>query len=180
LADQVRRLWLEGGGGGNGGESYSAAHVFAGMRTDVDSVRLRGKKGYLFTIGDEPVHDGLLRGELERIFGVSVERSLTARECLALAEPSYEVFHVVITEGFAGTNLSAVMRTWEPLLPGRILMLHDHRRLAEVVVSTIQIVEGADAASVVNSWDAPGAHAVARAIEDLRPRRGGPPLLGHM
>src|SRR5262249_27189007 len=48
IADQVRRLWLEGGGGGNGGESYSAAHAFAGLRTDVDCMRQRGKKGYLF------------------------------------------------------------------------------------------------------------------------------------
>lgn len=168
LADQVRRLWLEGNGGGNGGESYSAAHAFAGLRTDVDSVRVRGKKGYLFTIGDEPIHDGLRRGELERIFGEGFERDLSARECLALAEQSYEVFHVVIMEGFAGTHLAAVMRTWTPLLPGRILILQDHHFLAEAVVSAIQIFEGADAEAVVKSWDAKAARVVARAIEDLR------------
>lgn len=171
LADQVRQLWLEGGGGGNGGESYSAAHAFAGLRTDTDSVRQRGKKGYLFTIGDEPVHDGLSRRELETIFGERFERGLTARECLGLAERSYEVFHVVIMEGFAGTNLSAVLRTWERLLPGRILILQDHRRLAETVVSAIQVAEGADPADVAGSWGADASAVVARALKDLRPRR---------
>lgn len=171
LADQVRRLWLEGGGGGNDGESYSAAHAFAGLRTDVDSIRLRGKKGYLFTIGDEPIHDGLRRNELERIFGQRFERGLSARECLSLAERSYEVFHVVIMEGYAGTGLSTVLRSWERLLPGRILILQDHRRLAETVVSAIQVAEGADPASVAGSWGADAGPVVARAIRDLRPRR---------
>lgn len=170
LADQVRRLWLEGGGGGNGGESYSAAHAFAGLRTDVDSIRKRGKKGYLFTIGDEPIHDGLARGELERIFGERFERGLSARECLSLAERQYEVFHVVILEGYAGGALRQVLRTWERILPGRILVLPDHRRLAEAVVSAIQVNEGADAASVAGSWDAQAAPVVAQAIRDLRPR----------
>ncbi len=181
LADQVRRLWIEGGGGGNHGESYSAAHWFAGERTDVDSVLLRGKKGYLFTIGDEPNLDGMSRGELERVFGERFERGLSARECLALAERSYEVFHVVIMEGYAGRGFAAVMETWEPLLPGRILVLEDHRRLAEAVVSAIQVAEGADAASVAGSWDAGAAAVVARAIRDLRPGRPGDlPRLAHM
>jgi hypothetical protein len=170
LADQVRRLWIEGGGGANSGESYSGAHAFAGLRTDVDSVRLRAKKGYLFTIGDEPNLDGLSRNELERIFGEGFERGLSARECLSLAEQFYEVFHVVIMEGsFARADLAAVMRTWEPLLPGRILVLQDHHRLAETVVSAIQICEGANSQSVVASWDESAARVVARAIENLRP-----------
>lgn len=172
LADQVRRLWLEGGGGGNGGESYSAAHVFAGLRTDVDSIRKRDKRGYLFTIGDEPIHNGLDRRELGRIFGQPFERGLSARECLALARRSYEVFHVVVMEGYAATNLDHVLRTWQPLLPGRILLLEDHRRLAEVVVSAIQVAEGADADTVAGSWTGGASTVVARAIRDLRPDAG--------
>lgn len=173
LADQVRRLWLEGGGGGNGGESYSAAHAFAGLRTEVDSVQLRGRKGYLFTIGDEPIHDGLRRVELERMFGDRFERGLTARECVALAQRSYEVFHVVILEGYAGSHLQQVLASWQRILPGRILLLRDHRRLAETVVSAIQVTEGADAATVAGSWDAQAAPVVAQALRDLRPARSG-------
>jgi hypothetical protein len=170
LADQVRGLWLEGGGGGNGGESYSLAHLFAGLRTETDSLRFRNKKGYLFTIGDEPIHDGLSRQELERVFGDRFERGLSARECVGVAERAYEVFHVVIMEGFAGANLSAVLRTWERILPGRILILQDHRCLAETVVSAIQVTEGADPAGVAGSWGGGAGPVVARALRDLRPR----------
>lgn len=168
IADQVRRLWLEGNGGGNGGESYSAAHAFAGLRTDTDSLRRRGKRGYLFTIGDEPIHDGLTRGEMARIFGGHAERGLSARECLRLAQEGYDVFHVVVMEGYAATGLDHVLRTWKPLLPERVLLLDDHRRLAEVVVSAIQVAEGADPHTVAGSW-APGAGpTVARALRDMK------------
>ena len=123
LADQVRRLWLEGGGGGNHGESYSAAHLFAGLRTDTDSLRLRNQKGYLFTIGDEPIHDGMTREEIGRVFGDRAERGVSAREALRLAERGYEVFHIVIMEGYARTDLQGVLRTWKPLLGSRVLLL---------------------------------------------------------
>lgn len=173
IADQVRRLWLEGNGGGNGGESYSAAHAFAAMRTDTDSLRHRGKKGYLFTIGDEPIHDGLTRGEMSRIFGGQAERGLSARECLRLAQEGYEVFHVVVMEGYAATGLDHVLRTWKPLLPERILMLDDHRRLAEVVVSAIQVAEGADPDVVAGSWGPGASSTVSRALRDMRPAGQG-------
>jgi hypothetical protein len=174
IADQVRRLWLEGGGGGNGGESYSAAHAFAGLCTDTDSLRLRGKKGYMFTIGDEPVHDGLSRGEMARIFGGRAERGLSARECLRLAQEGYDVFHIVVMEGYAATGLDQVLRTWKPLLPERVLLLDDHRRLAEVVVSAIQVAEGASPDAVAGSWTHDASSTVARALRDMRPgARGG-------
>lgn len=173
VADQVRRLWLEGGGGGNGGESYSAAHAFAGLRTETDSFQRRGKKGYLFTIGDEPIHDGLTRREMERIFGTRAERGLSARECLRLAQSTYDVFHIVIMEGYAASRLDHVLRTWKPLLPERVLLLDDHRRLAQVVVSAIQVAEGADPATVADSWSDGATPTVARALRDMRSGGGG-------
>lgn len=178
IADQVRRLWLEGGGGGNGGESYCAAHAFAGLRTDTDSFQRRGKKGYLFTIGDEPIHDGLTRGEMVRIFGGHAERGLSASECVRLAQQSYDVFHIVVMEGYAASGLDHVLRTWKPLLPERVLLLGDHRRLAEVVVSAIQVAEGADPDDVAGSWTRDASPTVARALRDMRSGRGGGFLRG--
>ena len=45
IVEQLRELWLEGGGGGNRGESYSLAHAFAGLKTATDAYELRGKRG---------------------------------------------------------------------------------------------------------------------------------------
>ncbi|HAO33838.1 MAG TPA: hypothetical protein DCQ84_12920, partial [Candidatus Competibacteraceae bacterium] len=53
IARQLRRLWLEKGGGGNACESYTLPWYFAATHTAIDCFEKRGKKGYLFTVGDE-------------------------------------------------------------------------------------------------------------------------------
>jgi hypothetical protein len=170
LAGQIRSLWLEGGGGGNAGESYSAAHLFAGLKTSTDAVERHGRKGYLFTIGDEPILDGMTREQIARVFGVKAWRGMSARECLDLASRTYEVFHIVIREGYAAHGLDQVLKTWKPLLPERTIVLDDHRALAELVVSIIEITEGRDSDTVAASWAGPASAHVRRAIGGLGPR----------
>jgi len=171
LADQVRSLWLEGNGGGNNGESYCGAHVFAATRTVTDAWEKRRRKGYLFTIGDEPVHDGMRQEELQRVFGKDFGRDLSARECVEMASKTYEVFHVVLrNEGYAAGDLKRVLDTWNPILPQRVILLDDYRKLAEAVVSTIQVVEGARKADVAASWSGDTSLVVANAIKDIAQR----------
>ncbi|HEY4199789.1 MAG TPA: hypothetical protein VGM83_04440 [Devosiaceae bacterium] len=171
LASQIRGLWLEGGGGGNRGESYSGAHLLAGLKTSTDSFERHARKGYLFTIGDEPILDGMTREQISRVFGIEAPRGLNARECLALAERTYEVFHIVLRAGYAAGQMDEVLRTWKPLLPQRTLVLDDYTRIAELVVSTIEINEGRDPADAAASWGGPAAVAVAKAVQSLKPRR---------
>jgi hypothetical protein len=172
LASQIRGLWLEGGGGGNDGESYSAAHLLAALKTSTDAYEKRGRKGYLFTIGDEPILDGLSSRQIMEIFGTEGPRGgLTARQCLQLAQKYYDVFHIVIREGYAAMRMSKVLETWEPLLPGRTFVLEDYHRLAELVVSIIEINEGRDADDVAASWGGDAGVVVAKAVR-TQPKRG--------
>jgi hypothetical protein len=170
LANQIRGLWLEGNGGGNNGESYSAAHLMAAIKTSTDCFEVHGRKGYLFTIGDEPIHDGLTQQQINRIFAVEAARNLSALDCLKMAQRSYEVFHIVIREGYAATRMDTVLNSWKPLLPERTLVLDDYRRIAELVVSTIEIHQGRDPQDVAASWAGPASAIVAKAIGSLRPR----------
>lgn len=52
IEEQLKRLYLEGGGGPNQSESYQAIWYFAARKTQLDSWK-KGKKGLLFTMGDE-------------------------------------------------------------------------------------------------------------------------------
>jgi hypothetical protein len=174
LADQVRDLWIEGGGGGNSGESYSAAHLFAALKTRTDAAEKRALKGYLFTIGDEPNLDGMRADQIKRVFGEAEARNLTARDCLAMAERNYEVFHIVLAkEGYARHGLDRVLATWKPLLPERTILLEDVSKLAETVISTIQVTEGANVADVAASWSGSTAVVVANALRGLPSRAAG-------
>lgn len=174
LAEQMRRLFVEGGGG-NGGESYALPWLFCGTKTSTDSFEKRGKRGYLFSFGDEPILPIVTREEARRFLGLRLERDVTAAECLTLAQRSYDVFHVLLREGFSTSEpgFQAALKTWRPLLSERLLVLDDYRNLAELVVSAIEVAEGVDPAQAAASWSSASAAASVRAALALPPPRPG-------
>jgi len=175
LADQVRELWLEGNGGGNGGESYSLAHLFAATKTVADAYEKRGRKGFLITIGDEPIHDRVEGDQLARIMGATFSEAMTKRQCADLAARTYEVFHIVLAnEGYARHGLRHVLETWNEILPERVVVLSDIAKLSETVVSILQVINGERKEDVAASWGSGSDLVVYDAIKDLAgARRGG-------
>ena len=168
LADQLKDIWLEGNGGGNEGESYLLAHYAAAMKVSTDSFEKRGRKGFLFTIGDEPAHRKLTKEQIKAVFGIDSERDLTAEDCLAMAARSTEVFHVVLKNvGYASGRLSRVLDTWKSLLGERVLVLDDETKVAETIVSTLQVMAGESVSTVASSWSGSTAVTVANAIGGL-------------
>ena len=168
IAEQLREIYIEQGGGNNNCESYNLPWFFAAMKTSIDSVAKRNKKGYLFTIGDEQPPGDLTQDQQVRVFGHSAERGFSNTELLELAERNYHVFHIVVEQGSHFRSYGdRVMATWTQLLGQRVIRLSDYKRLAEVIVSTIQATEGADHDSVVGSWSGDTSLVVARAIAGL-------------
>lgn len=164
IVDQLTDIYIEGNGGGNHSESYHLPWYFAAMHTSIDCLEKRGKKGYLFTIGDEGVPPSLTREQISRVCGDTVERDYTTLELLTLAQRMYHVFHIVVEEGSYGDRF---LPAWRALLGERALLLSDHTKLAEVIVSTMQIIEGADANAVADSWDGSTAVVVRKATGAL-------------
>ena len=75
--------------------------------------------------------------------------------------------------GPPGDGLDRVLATWKPLLPERTILLEDVSKLAETVISTIQVTEGASAADVAASWSGSTAVVVANALRGLPSRAAG-------
>lgn len=166
LATQMEKFFIESGGGGNGGESYHLAWYFAAMKTKTDSMLKRKKKGYLFTIGDEPPHMTLTRDEIRTVFGDTPETDFSSRDLLDMASQSYEVFHLVV--GNRGID-----PRWTELLGERAIPVSDHTKLAEVIVSTMEVIEGKDTEEVINSWSGDTSLVVRNAINPLTKAGGG-------
>jgi hypothetical protein len=168
IAEQLAQIWLEKGGGGNTCESYDLPWYFAAMHTSIDCFEKRGKKGYLFTVGDEEAPMGLSGAQIARVLGDRVQDDLGPRELLTMASRMYHVFHVIVEEGsYASGHLPQDVDSWTTLLGQRVLRLADHRRLAEVIVSAIQVTEGVDRHTVTESWPTDTALIVRRAIGAL-------------
>jgi hypothetical protein len=173
VAEQAKEIWLEGFGGANDGESYSIAHLFAATKVRADAIEKRGKKGYIFTVGDEPIHDGMTKDEIQKFLGITVEKDMSALEIMRMVDREWEVFHIaLVNEGFCRYGRDKVLSSWKAILPERTIQLEDVNALAETVVSLIQVTEGANAADVASSWSGSTALAVANAIGGLPTKAG--------
>jgi hypothetical protein len=178
IIEQLAMIYLEHGGGGNNFESYNLAWYFAAMHTVHDSMEKRGKRGYLFTIGDEEIPEDLTASQIKTIMGEDVQVPST-RDLLRMAQRTYDVFHVIIEEGnhMKYHNKNAVTEGWRELLGQRVISLSDHRHLAETIVSAIEVAEGADAAHSAKGWGSTAGAIVHDAVKNL-PRSSTPKLLG--
>jgi hypothetical protein len=80
----------------------------------------------------------------------------------------YHVFHIIVEEGsHAMAHMGEVVNSWTELLGQRVLRLADHTKLAEVVVSAIEVTEGRDVGAVTKSWSGNTSLVVGRAINNL-------------
>jgi hypothetical protein len=149
------------------------------MQTATDSFDKRQKKGYLFTVGDEPIHGvegsgqgrpfGVTKQQAKDFLGLDIERDLTADECLALAQSRWHVFHIVVGQR-GGSYGYGIERSWGKLMPDSLIHLEDIDALPETIVSVIEVNEGKDAKSVAASWSGSTAVAVASALQSLAAR----------
>jgi hypothetical protein len=170
IADQLTDLWLEGNGGGNNYEGYTMAWYVAAMHTKIDCFLKRGKKGYLFTVGDEEPNPILRREDIKRHLGVGPETDMTAQQLLDAASRMYHVFHVIVEQGhYAARRLDRVVNGWSELLGERALRLSDYTKLSELIVSAIQVTEGDTVDNVVKSWSGDTSLVVAKGITGLTP-----------
>lgn len=140
-SDELIDKWLtavelEGNGGGNGGESYSLAWYFAAQHTSIDCFEKRGQKGFLFTIGDEPVHESIPASTLNRLMGSGDHKSYSTAELLKLAQEKYHVFHINTRETYMGKT-KETQACWDRLLPKNTINVETHKEIPEVIATTI-------------------------------------------
>lgn len=155
IVEQLTQIFLEKGGGGNNFESYNLAWYFAARHTAIDSMTKRGKRGYLFTVGDEEAPRNLTAGQIKQIIGDDLQADVDNETLLAEVQRSYDVFHIVITEGnYAQRILPSVMSSWTQMLGQRVIKLDDHTKLGETIFSAIAVSEGGDADAITNKWGA--------------------------
>jgi hypothetical protein len=166
IAEQLTKLWFEEGGGGNGEEGYALAWYFAANHTQIDSMEKRGKKGYLFTVGNDGPTTRLTKAQAERFFGDTLEEDISGEELLNMVSRKYEVFHLHLDDGRTSAS-DTIMKQWKDLLGERAIRLTDHTKMGEVIVSLLQVLAGANKQTVVDSWDGSTGLVVSQAIKDL-------------
>ena len=129
-------LWLEGGGGGNRGESYMLAWLFAGRYTSIDCWEKRQEKGFLFTVGDEPVLPEVPGAAIKAIMGEPQAANVTTAELLDEARKTYDVYHVHVRAGHNGMKQD-VMDGWKQLMGDNLIIVNDREDVATAIMEKV-------------------------------------------
>lgn len=138
MTKQLEQIFLEGGGGGNAGESYMLAWWFAVNKTECHAITKRKRKGYLFTIGDEACLAEISKGQQKRFLGVGAQVPVLATEVLKQAQEFWNVFHLIVNP----VAYQPVVASWSALLGERAVMVPDQDKLPETIVAIIRLCEG--------------------------------------
>ena len=130
----LTRTFLEGGGGGNAGESYLLAWYFAAFHTRTDAFEKRNKKGFVFTIGDEPTLLNLSMSALNKIMGTTAtgQQTYTAAQLLAAAQEKNNVYHIFLEHGSRKCDPA-----WKELMGNNLIVLNDYTQVSKVISETI-------------------------------------------
>lgn len=167
IGKQVEELYLERGGGGNDHESYLGPLYFAAMRTSCDAFK-EGRKGFLFTVGDEEPQKVLTKEMVEKFFGDQIANDLTADDLLKMIEPNWHYFHLIVMEGsYASSAPDRTVKAWTDLIGQKAIRLTDHRKLSEVIISLMEVTVGRDKEEVIRSWGKGTDLVVTEAISSL-------------
>lgn len=134
----LTRIWLEGMGG-DPPESYLLAHWFAAHHTATDALQRRGRKGYLFTIGDA-ANKPLQRAHVHRVFGYRPAGDVVDAEVVLAAAAGWQLFHVLITRG--QPPAPGLVAGWERLIGRRVLVLPEVEAITELLGVVMGVAEG--------------------------------------
>jgi len=140
MDEQLENILLEGGGGGQVHESYELGLYYMARHTDLDCLNKRGKKGYLFLMGDEMPYGTVSREQVKKHIGDDLAEDIPVSDIVAELEEKFEVFFLFVSQG--AYEASRIMPAWQELLGERVLILDDADAVCETIALTLGLLEG--------------------------------------
>jgi len=155
LDNWLTRLYLEGGGGSNPGESYLLAWYFAARHTETHAWEKRRQKGVLITIGDEPNLKKIPQEDIKKIFG-SGQGPVTDKQILDEASEKWEVFHINLMD-YSGRNRTT-QDYWKQTLKDNLIntQTSDGDDIVDIISKLVIDVYNRETAGHDEEEDAPG------------------------
>lgn len=157
MDDVLSLIHLEGGGGGQQTESYELGMYYMARHTDMDAYNKRGKKGYLFLMGDETPYSHVKKSEVADVIGDALQENIPTEEILAELRTKFEVFWIMPggTSYFDNPTINAHLKK---LFGQNLLKLPNADDVCELIASTIGLCEGHDLNDIKDDLVAVGAN----------------------
>lgn len=175
MDDDLGKIVLEGGGGGQMTESYELAMYFMARHTALDSHERRGKRGYLFMIGDELAYPKVKAAEVRKIIGDELAADIPVEDIVAELTRMYDLYFI-IPEGGYHSGDERLTRFWRGLLGQQVIFLDDLEAVCETIALTVGLAEEAidleEGLEHLSEFGSDAGPSVSRALARIRPGGG--------
>ncbi|MCA9571119.1 MAG: VWA domain-containing protein, partial [Myxococcales bacterium] len=132
----LTRIWMEGGGAGQH-EAYELAMYYAARHVTLDSVQLRGQRGFLFLTADVAPNPAVSRVEVKRILGDDLPADVPIRALIEELQRSFEPFVLL-----ADAASPKVERAWRDLFGDRVLRMRHTDDAAHIASGLVALLQG--------------------------------------
>lgn len=136
IAEQLDKIYFEGGGGGNNFESYTAAWYFAARHTDLDCWK-RGKKGILITMGDEFLNPYLPAKPLAEVTGDGVQEDISTASLYVEARKKYDIYHIHVDHRQWGRGGEELKKSFTSILADQHFVSVSVDKVADTIVDIV-------------------------------------------
>jgi hypothetical protein len=142
MDEDLARIVLEGGGGGQKKESYELAMYFMARHTALDSMAKRGRRGYLFLIGDEMPYPKVNPKEVKKFIGDDLRKPIPTEDIIAELQRTFDVYFIIpAAAGWGGDR--EILARWRQLLGQNVIELDDLDAVCETIALTVGLGEAA-------------------------------------
>ncbi|MFE7800217.1 hypothetical protein [Nocardia sp. NPDC057440] len=140
MDEQLRAVFLEGGGGGQKSESYELAAYFMATHIVTDAWEKRRKRGYLFLIGDELNKPKLACRHIREVIGDHVRRDISVESIYRDLAERWHIYYILPNRSSYFDD-QEIAGHWRDLLGQNFLKLDDPRAVCELIALTIGLEE---------------------------------------
>ncbi|GHC88880.1 hypothetical protein GCM10007079_34210 [Nocardiopsis terrae] len=142
LEDDLGNILLEGGGGGQMTESYELAMYFMARHTALDCLEKRGRRGYLFVVGDETAYGAVKAREVRDVIGDDLDENIAFPAVLDELRRKFEVYFIMPTGSYHFRD-DRVRDFWERHMGQNLVLLDDLDAVCETIAVTVGLGEEA-------------------------------------
>ena len=135
IAEQLDKIYFEGGGGGNSYESYTAVWYFGLNHTKLDCWK-RGQKGVIITMGDEPMNPYLPKKALSAVTGDDLQSDVETAQLYADASEKFDIYHLYVKHGY-GRYQDDVHKTFGQFLDEKHLKDTSVDKIADDIIEIV-------------------------------------------
>ena len=140
IDQDLAKLWLEGGGGGQQDRVLRDGDVLHGPAHLNRLPGKAGRRGYLFLIGDEMPYRFVRRDHVAALLGERIEADIPVAAVLRELQRMYDTYFILpnMTNYYRDRRIH---RCWTDLLGDKFLRLEDPQGISELIAAVIGMSE---------------------------------------